>query len=86
MSTQKDLKTLNWSVQLFKDLSEQINSCPLPPGFTPNLFYMDFILASKKTTLRYVSGFCYHQMSTEKAQEILRISYLLFCLPYSRKF
>ena len=57
--------------------------CPtvqgLPPSFTPNLFNMVFILVSE-TTLRYVSGFSHHQMSTEKAQEILRIGCLLLCL------
>ena len=29
-------------------------------------------------TLRYVSGFCHHQISTEKVQEILRVGCLLF--------
>ena len=57
MSTQKDLKTLNWSVHLFKDLSEQINSCPLPPGFTPNLFYMDLPKRFKQLLQTYQKNF-----------------------------
>ena len=38
-------------------------------------------------TLRYVSGFCHYQMSTEKDQEILKIGCLHFAdLENSGKF